>query len=280
VLFFIRLLPRRLISLIFGHLARARRPRLMTRLLCRVFARVYRLDLEEAEVPAGGFDSLESLFVRTLKPNRRPAGEGLLAPCDGMLTFLGEVSADRLFQVKGLTYSASELLFGAGPDHSSGFCAAQSATVYLSPQNYHRVHAPIAGHLVSIRYVRGDLWPVNRLAVHGIPNLFCRNERLIFELRTDTGARLYLVMVGALNVGRMNAVAWPELWTNSPLGCDAVRRFEEQPLPISAGQELGVFHLGSTVVLVWEDRLAESLHTLAGEVPRPVKMGETLARPR
>ena len=49
-----------------------------------------------------------------------------------------------------------------------------------------------------MRYIPGELWPVNKPAVNYVPKLFCRNERLVFTIETPKG-KVHAVMVGALN---------------------------------------------------------------------------------
>ncbi len=53
------------------------------------------------------------------------------------------------------------------------------ATIYLSPKDYHRVHMPIAGKLLSSRYIPGELFSVNDQTAQALPGLFARNERLV-----------------------------------------------------------------------------------------------------
>ena len=73
---------------------------------------------------------------------------------------------------------------------------------------------PFDGTIEEVTYIPGKLWPVNRWAVPIVPNLFCQNERLVFRLSGSQSEQAYLVMVGALNVGRLCAADWPELLTN------------------------------------------------------------------
>ena len=35
------------------------------------------------------------------------------------------------------------------------------ATLYLSPRDYHRIHAPLAGKILGYAYLPGEFWPVN-----------------------------------------------------------------------------------------------------------------------
>jgi phosphatidylserine decarboxylase len=60
-----------------------------------------------------------------------------------------------------------------------------------------------------------------------------------------------VVLVGAANVGRMS-LAFADLVTNS--GRPGGRATPAAPVALRRGDELGAFHLGSTVVLFLADR--------------------------
>ena len=63
----------------------------------------------------------------------------------------------------------------------NGTLSQQSIRHHLSPKDYHRVHSAQEGQIVSLDYRPGKLWPVFPAATRQIPNLFDRNERLIFH---------------------------------------------------------------------------------------------------
>ena len=82
-------------------------------------------------------------------------------------------------------------------------------------------------------------------ATRQIPNLFDRNERLIFHQETAHGPCV-LAMIGAFGVGRMTT-GLSSITTNT--GGKASTQAGEWP--IERAQELGRFELGSTVILFW-----------------------------
>lgn len=273
-----QVLPKNFVSRSFGRLARVERPRWFVRLVCRAFAALYRIDFSDSIVPPAGFRSLEDLFTRALRPGARTFATGWTAPSDGRLTVVAPVVDGTLIQAKGLTYSARELVFGKEHGaNSDSFNAAWFATVYLAPHNYHRVHAPMAGTLVSVRHIPGTLWPVNSLATRRVSALFCANERLVFEIRPDTGGRLFVVMVGALNVGRMSASACPGLFTNDGTRESRYVTFDP-PVSTRIGDELGVFHLGSTVVMVADAEAAGAFDVGPLAESRVIRVGEAIAK--
>ena len=78
--------------------------------------------------------------------------------------------------------------------------------------------------------------------------LFPRNERITTELRTGFGT-VAVVMVGAVGVGRITVTCGG---MSSNTGRDRGRVAFDPPIPCRKGEEMGVFHLGSTVVMLLE----------------------------
>src|SRR5690606_21741857 len=121
-------------------------------------------------------------------------------------------------------------------------------TYYLCPTDYHRVHSPVSGQLLHALHVPGTLWPVNAMSVQQTEELFLVNERLVMELKTPQGP-VFVVMVGATNVGQMSASFDPKIVTNRRVL--AGRKDYDPPISIKVGEELGIFHMGSTVVVLY-----------------------------
>ena len=137
-----------------------------------------------------------------------------------------------------MDYALQELAFGRF-DSCDSEELSSFATIDLAPHNYHRVHSPVGGVIRKIRYIPGELWPVNEPFVRFMPRLFNRNERLSFEIRLPNGGVVHAVMVGALNVGNL-----------APISKAFIQPEKDVEIEIKSGDELGTFMLGSTVVLV------------------------------
>jgi phosphatidylserine decarboxylase len=276
------LLPKNLISYAVGSLVRMRLPQPVSTWVNRAFASAFRLDMSEAEHGLGHYATIEDVFTRTLKPGARPVAPPVCSPADGILARSLPADDGTAVQAKGLTYSLAELVFGDTPRPADPPELAWYQTVYLAPHNYHRVHAPFSGTVDALRYLPGDLWPVNVPFVMRIPRLFCRNERLVFDFALVTGGRAYVVMVGALNVGRMVTPLLPDLVTNATArqsGASASTHRFPTPRPVSIGDELGTFMLGSTVIIAY-DKAALAGFTLAQATEsRPILMGQSLTAP-
>lgn len=242
------------LSRFVGGLARLESPTILVRLINFLFAWYYRLDLSQADRPLSDFCSLDDLFTRRLKPGARTVKGELISPVDGTFRAGGRILDGQIPQIKGVTYSVSQLL--AHPDLGKKFECGSYVNLYLCPRDYHRVHMPVTGRIVETRHVPGERHPVNDRALNSIPGLFVRNERRIFLIDSKLGD-FALVMVGALNVGWIDEAIRP---SDSDLG---------------VGLELATFHFGSSVVLLSEK--AETFAAMGQVPPRTIQMGDKLA---
>ncbi len=232
-----------------------------------VFARVYGINLEEAEKPLSGYSSLGEFFVRALKPPARPLGTSSLVHCaDSVITQIGRVHGRTAVQAKGKTYSVDEILGADSEVFPQKFEEGLFLTYYLCPRDYHRVHAPAQSEILRIKYIPGDLWPVNSWSTENVSKLFCLNERMVIEMSTPHGP-MALVLVGATNVGFIELAFDATLKSNQSL---PPREKKYNPsVKINKGEELGRFRMGSTVVAFlgpeWESELGD-FSTLASKL--------------
>jgi phosphatidylserine decarboxylase len=98
-------------------------------------------------------------------------------------------------------------------------------------------------------YVPGDLFSVNPVTARGVPGLFARNERVVCVFETARGP-MVLTLVGATIVGSM-ATVWHGVVNPPRLPQVSEWRYEDAPVHLKQGDEMGRFLLGSTVVLLW-----------------------------
>ncbi len=245
----IKLLPKSALSSLIGTLTRSPAPAALHRLAIRGFARRYGVRLDEAELELHQYPTFAEFFARRLKPGLRPVEGGervVVAPVDGTVSQVGYVERGTCLQAKGISYTLEPLLQDkAAATHFEG---GAFATLYLSPRDYHRVHAPLSGKIEGYTYIPGEFWPVNPTSVRIRQDLFCRNERLVHYLRTLAG-RCAVVQVGATCVARIRA-SYDSMVTHSRQPARTHRY--PTPIPISKGEELGVFEMGSTVILLFE----------------------------
>jgi len=267
------LAPQHLVSKLAGRLADSTIPA-VKRTLIKRFIDTYNVDMSEAAEPAEAYPTFNAFFTRALKPGARPLADAekfVLSPADGAVSQIGPISRGRIVQAKARDYSVAELLVG-DPEHAARFDGGRFVTIYLSPRDYHRVHMPTAGTLRQTRYVPGDLFSVNAVTAEGVERLFARNERLACLFDTPLGS-MASVMVGAMIVAGVETV-----WSGRlvPHGrAIEEERFADGPT-IRAGDEMGRFYLGSTVVLLFEPGRVEWLEGLAPG--STVRMGQAMGR--
>jgi phosphatidylserine decarboxylase len=261
----LRALPRVRISRAVGRLCDQPLPPAVSRAVTEAYCRAYRVDLSEAAVPLGAYPSFDAFFTRTLRPGARPiSGDALVSPADGLLSALGVIDPGARIFVKGQPYDVGELV-GDARD-AARYAGGEFAVVYLAPRDYHRVHAPVEGAISRVRGLGGDLYPVNSIGEKHVPQLFVRNQRAAIVIDSEGLGRVTAVMVGATIVGRVTVSVLPG--DDVPEGDHAIA----PPVRVARGDEIGIFHLGSTVVLLLEPGI--SVTRPVG----PVRMGESLLR--
>jgi len=196
----------------------------------------------------------------------------MVCPADGRVEDLGPIDSGATFRVKGRLYDVAELI--GDEDRARDYDGGTFVIVYLAPPDYHRVHCAVGGPVRSVRHVTGTLYPVNAIGTEHIPRLFARNERVVVYQESEAHGPVATLLVGAIGVGRIG-LSFDDLLTNS--GVDGgVRQFEDGSGPtLDRGDELGMFHLGSTVIV-----LAPPSHPIE-PLKRPgdrTRVGEALAR--
>jgi phosphatidylserine decarboxylase len=243
----LRVLPRAGVSRAAGWLADLPWSPPVGKAVVGVYARAYEVSLDEC-AERDGWRSFDHFFTRALRDGARPIARDpatIVSPADGRLESPGRIDADSTFLVKGRPYRVEELVGDAG--EAARYIGGGGCVVYLSPRDYHRVHSPCAGTIARVRSMPGDYYPVNSIGLDHIPNLFARNRRVAIAIDTPKSSglgRVTVVMVAAMVVGRITVTGIDE--RDVPLGDHAPR------VTLERGGELGMFHLGSTVVLFLE----------------------------
>ncbi len=233
-----------------GAVARLPLPKAVCRAAVSTYSKVFGVELDEIE-PGDldqGFSSFNAFFTRRLRAGVRSVdkrGGVLVSPCDGRVREVSDIEAQGVVVAKGHAYAIGELL--ADPELAKRFVGGLQTVIYLHPRDYHRVHSPFSGVVRRLTLVPGRLLPVTDASVASEPRLFAVNERVVHLLETDLGM-VAVVMVAAFGVGHMScayhaAEAHPET--------EIVHELEPPPF-LAKGDELGVFHLGSTVVMLTE----------------------------
>ena len=267
-------LPHRLLSSLARTLAYSTNPSIKQWLIDTV-TRKFGVDLSEAAEPdPRAYPSFNAFFTRALKPGARiadPDPSALLMPADGHISQCGDIVDGRIFQAKGQSYTAAELLGDA--EAARPFADGLFATVYLSPRDYHRVHMPWTGTLRETVHVPGRLFSVGTAAVADVPRLFARNERLVCHFDTEFGP-MASVMVGALLVSGVETV-WSGV--EIPAYADRISRkdYRGKGIVLERFAEMARFNYGSTVIVLLPKDAAMLDPSLKAEMP--VRLGQRLA---
>lgn len=265
------LIPQHLLSICLGKLADCTHTNLKNWMIKR-FIKAYRVDMSEAAIEdPTAYPTFNDFFIRQLKPDARPiSGDANSAACpaDGTVAELGSIHHNQLLQAKN-SYFNLETLLGNDSATAQQFYDGSFATIYLAPNNYHRVHIPCDARLVKTIYIPGKLFSVNRMTTDLIPNLYGRNERFVALFETANGP-MAVILVGALIVGSMQMA-----WMQQPMRAKEII-FDSLKAPINfkKGDELGYFKLGSTVVVLFgKDAMNWNTDLNTGT---PVKVGQNV----
>jgi phosphatidylserine decarboxylase len=246
----IRWAPKRTFSTALGAVARIPVPRATRAAVFGAYARRVGIDLDEVALPLDEYATLDDFFTRTLRDGARPVDpdpDVVVSPVDCEVLELGDLEGGRMLQAKGCEFTVGALLADAG--RAVRYIGGTYATLYLSPRDYHRIHAPVGGRIVGSSHVPGELFPVNARAVRDVEGLYACNERLVTFLDGSFG-EVAVVKVAACGVGCVTATYDPSVHTHAvrPTGS----RTYDPPPEVRKGAELGVFHLGSTVVVLFQ----------------------------
>lgn len=232
----------KIISTCFGVIANIRFYRPIQCFINEQYIRIFKIDLREFQ-PFYYYKSLNELFTRGLRQQREfdKNDNIFISPVDGQVTQIGNVENGKALQIKGFSYSV-ERLVGDNIDSNLSY-----ANLYLSPSNYHRYHAPCDMFVESITHFKGALLPVHFKSLRKNRNLFIVNERVVLKARDKFGNILYFVAVGALNVGGIVFYAEPRIQNKHKLY--KKKFYYKNPKFIKKGEEIGMFKMGSTIVL-------------------------------
>lgn len=244
------ILPHRFLSKIVYKIMRIKwKP--LKNLLINKISKTYQINMQEAESNnLDDYTDFNAFFTRKLKADVRPIDsnpKSIISPVDGAISQCGNISEDRVFQAKGFEFSIQELL-ACDKKTSDSFKNGQFTTIYLSPKDYHRMHAPVDCEVTKTVHIPGRLFSVAKWTAENIPRLFARNERLVCYMDTEFGQIAY-ILVGAIFVSSMETVF------NGVVTPPYAKKVQEVPLIghtlLKKGDEVGRFNMGSTVILLF-----------------------------
>lgn len=231
--------------------------------------------MEEAKDPEWrNYPSFNQFFTRELNETARnitTTDKSIASPVDGAVSQLGKINNELIFQAKSHAYSLLQLL-GGREDLSKTFKNGRFNTIYLSPKDYHRIHMPVNGTLKEMIHVPGQLFSVNPTTVENVAALFARNERVICLFDTESGP-MVMILVGAIFVASIETVWHGEVTPPTKKNIQSWT-YEDKPIVIEKGQEMGRFNMGSTVILLYANKSMEWNKELQAE--SKVQLGEVI----
>ncbi|RUM67255.1 MAG: phosphatidylserine decarboxylase [Sulfurospirillum sp.] len=262
------------ISRAFGKFASTEFPSAVQMVINYAYVKLMGVDLSAFE-DIDHYKSLNALFTRKLIYNRGLTDDpnAFISPADSLVTAEGDVKDAEALQIKGFSYSVRELLTEHfEPDVVAPVEHGKYINFYLSPKDYHRYHAPIDMRVLRAVHVPGALYPVNLKYLRKVPSLFVKNERVILECVDNANQLFFIVLVGALNVGKMTLSFDKRIETNTEAA--KVQVYDYDNVTLRRGDELGMFMMGSTIVLLFEEGFVDLVENLEG---RKVRFGDVVA---
>ncbi len=253
----------RAFSRMYGYLTRLRRPRFLIKRIIEFFRINYNISMDDYVGESSDYKSLSEFFIRPLDPSKRiltPVEDCIVSPSDGTVSTVQTIYQDTATQVKGKTYSVSQMV-GRELDFSQGWYVV---VIYLSPSNYHRYHYPLTGTVRSYCHTGARLFPVNSVGLNYVDRLFVQNERVVVEMRRND-TPFYIVAVGATFVGSIKMEFIREKRKR--------HKIHEVDKNVAQLQEMGRFEMGSTIVLVIPKNSSKPVEGLGNQ---SVRVGQPL----
>ena len=229
-------------------------------------------DVDLTDAAEKRFRSLHQAFIRPLRPGARSVAADpqlVVSPSDGIVGAHGRISDGQVFQVKGFPYAIADLLGSAA--EAETWRDGWFVTLRLTAGMYHRFHAPHDLTVEQVRYISGDTWNVNPIALKRIERLFCKNERAPITARLAVGQQIALVPVAAILVASIR-LPWLDPDRNVRAGREGVRPSSAR---FAKGEEMGWFEHGSTIVVLSPADCPPVEGLVEGQA---IRMGEPLLR--
>ncbi|KAK6462519.1 phosphatidylserine decarboxylase-domain-containing protein [Scheffersomyces coipomensis] len=236
------------------------------------FIKFHKLDLSECvKSNPKDFETFNDFFYRKLKPNARPLespsdSRVVTSPADCRCTAFETVTSATELWIKGHSFTVAKLFNGNFENLEDGdFYKADKCSLgifRLAPQDYHRFHSPVDGVIKSIKFIEGEYYTVNPMAIRSELDVFGENIRCLIAIETEHFGMVVMVAVGAMMVG--STVLSIEVG-------DKIHR----------GDEVGYFKFGgSTIILLFEKRVvkfdSDLIHNSKSCVETLIRVGQSI----
>lgn len=269
-----RLLPVNSMTRLAGSLAAVEIPEALRKPIYGLYATLFGCRMDEAAAAYKDYSSFNNFFTRELKKEARiiDSVADLVSPADGKVMAIGRIEVPFARDpsdgtalafpeaIKGVSYPLKQLVtpsifsqLTASADRPLHYC-----TIYLSPGDYHRFHSPANWtKRLKTERIHGEVLSVAPFMMRWAKKLLCLNERTVLFGSWRHGA-MAMIPVGATNVSSIKLA--PEVEDN-------------QFLKMQKGDLVGMFEMGSTVVLLFH---APKNFEWAPQVGDHIQMGQAL----
>jgi phosphatidylserine decarboxylase precursor len=169
------------------------------------FIATYHINMDDFEPSdPDKYTNFEDFFTRRHKPGSRPThaaedASSAVVVADSRAVAYESVAETTKLWIKGRDFSITNLVMDT--DLGLRFCEAAVASFRLSPQDYHRYHAPVAGRIRMFRSVPGDYYQVDAVALQSKVDILTRNRRQYVVIETEAFGDVLFVAIGATDVG-------------------------------------------------------------------------------
>lgn len=228
--------------------------------------------------PRGGWRTFNELFARSFKPGSRPVADivnsaVVVSPADSTFGGQWEIRSDSQVTVKDMHWAIQELMEGS--PYKDRFVNGLFVHAYLGPNDYHRLHAPVAGCVLEARVIPGQVYM--QVVAEAVPRgaTDARSLRRHRELNALDDAGYQFAQARGLIV------------IDSPIGLVAVLPIgmsqvssvvvtAEVGVTVRKGEELSYFQFGgSDIVMLFE---AKANVSVTAQVGTHYKMGTRVAQ--
>ena len=243
--------PRRF-SALLGFVSGRDVPKWILRPFIKFYIWKYNINIDEFDVDINKVSSFTDFFIRKFKPGKRNFNGKFVSPAESTITDFGYIQVERKLKIKGMECRIYDFFNGDSNHEFKSF-----VIFYLSPADYHRVHAPFDMHITKIVYIPGDLFSVKPKTVQKRGTLYCDNKRVILYGDSPFG-KFSMILIGALIVGKIILN-----FGNRPKS--KKYKIENVNIKIAKGEEIGRFEIGSTVILLLDNDLLAKLNVKKGQ---------------
>lgn len=264
-------------------------------LIIKLFIKIYKINLNNyIYQDVNQYKNFNQFFSRKYNKNKLEQiynankNHKIISPADGTIAAIGPIKNKQLYQVKNQRYPLCELL----GDHlllknnnqifSNLFTQGCYATIYLAPDNYHRVHIPIkTAKLEKTLYIPGKLYSVNKTSTKYINKIFTTNERVVnlFSFRDYNNQikHMAIILIGAMCVGSIHTKTQGQISPPHLNNSDNYKLWDysQENIIFNQFEELGYFSMGSTVILLFSENFSLENNNV---VDNPVFFGNMLSK--